>query len=153
LDRQGQEEFSKHFLVAFSGKSHVSSITNRRWINDFLSGRTRPGWVKVNETVLELAQAIKRQNWQKAADLLQEEMALRKKLTPEALIPITKKLVCQAERAGCGARFAGAGAGGSLWAIGKKKNIEYLGKKWKETLAPVKRAKVLDCRIDSAGVR
>jgi D-glycero-alpha-D-manno-heptose-7-phosphate kinase len=153
LDRKGQEEFSKHLLVAFSGKSHVSSTTNRRWIKDFLSGRTRPGWVKVNETVLQLAQAIKRQNWQKAADFLREEMALRKKLTPEALIPITKKLVGQAERAGCGARFAGAGAGGSLWAIGEKKNIERLGEKWRETLETVKSAKVLDCRIDSSGVR
>jgi D-glycero-alpha-D-manno-heptose-7-phosphate kinase len=152
LDRHGQKELSRRLLVAYSGKSHVSSTTNRRWIKDFLSGRTRPGWVKVNETVLQLAQAIKRQNWQKAADFLQEEMALRKELTPEALIPITKKLVGQAERAGCGARFAGAGAGGSLWAIGGKKNIERLGEKWKETLVPVKGAKVLDCGIDSAGV-
>ncbi len=83
---------------------------------------------------------------------MQEEMALRKELTPEALIPITKKLVGQAERAGCGARFAGAGAGGSLWAIGGKKNIERLGEKWKETLVPVKGAKVLNCGIDPAGV-
>jgi len=153
LDRQGQKELSRRLLVAYSGKSHVSSTTNRRWIKDFLSGRTRSGWVKVNETVLQLAQAIKRQNWRKAADLLREEMALRKELTPEALIPVTKKLVGQAERAGCGARFAGAGAGGSLWAIGGKKNIERLGEKWKETLAPVKGAKVLDCGIDPVGVR
>ncbi len=152
LDRQGQKELSKRLLVAYSGKSHVSTTTNRKWIKDFLSGRTRAGWIKVNETVLQLAQAIKRQNWQRAADFLQEEMALRQELTPEALIPTTKKLVGQAEHTGCGARFAGAGAGGSLWAIGGTKNIERLGKKWKETLAPVKGAKVLDCKIDFKGV-
>jgi D-glycero-alpha-D-manno-heptose-7-phosphate kinase len=153
LDRKGQAEFSKRLLVAYSGKSHVSTTTNRRWIRDFLSGRTRSGWVKVNETVLRIARAIGKQNWQRAADLLGEEMALRRKLTPEALIPITKKLVGQAERAGCGARFAGAGAGGSLWAVGGMKNITRLRKVWTETLAPVKGAKVLDCEIDSAGVR
>jgi len=153
LDRQGQKGLSRHLLVAYSGKSHVSSTTNRRWIKDFLSGRTRPGWVKVNKTVLQLAQAVKRQDWQKAADLLQEEMALRKELTPEALIPVTKKLVGQAERAGCGAKFAGAGAGGSVWAIGGTKNIERLGKKWEGTLGSIKGARVLDCGIDPVGVR
>jgi D-glycero-alpha-D-manno-heptose-7-phosphate kinase len=153
LDRQGQVELSNRLLVAYSGRSHVSSNTNRRWIKDFLSCRTRQGWVKVNETVLRLAGAIKKRNWKKAADLLQEEMALRRKLTPEALIPITSKLVRQAEHNGCGARFAGAGAGGSLWAIGRLRNIERLRKTWEVALAPVKGAKILDCGIDSAGVR
>ena len=153
LDRKGQREFSKHLLVAYSGKSHISSITNRKWTQDFLSGRTRAGWIKVNEIVHQLAIAIKRLDWKQAAGLLQEEMALRRTLTPEALIPITERLGAQAEREGCGARFAGAGAGGSIWALGEIKNIRRLRKIWEETLETVRDARVLDCEVDPHGVR
>jgi len=152
LDREGQKELSKHLLVAYSGKSHISSTTNRKWIEDFLSGRTRSGWVKVNEIVYNLARAIKKLDWGRAAGFLQEEMALRRELTPEALIPIIEKMVGQAEHAGCGSRFAGAGAGGSLWAIGETGDIQRLKKVWGKTLAPVKEARILDCEVDPHGV-
>jgi D-glycero-alpha-D-manno-heptose-7-phosphate kinase len=153
LDREGQKELSKHLLVAYSGKSHISSTTNRKWIKDFLSGRTRPGWVRVNEIVYKLARAINKLDWSRAAGFLQEEMALRRELTPEALIPIIEKMVGQADQAGCGSRFAGAGAGGSLWAIGETGEIQRLKKVWGKTLTPVKEARILDCEVDPHGVR
>ncbi|MCP4668751.1 MAG: galactokinase [Deltaproteobacteria bacterium] len=153
LDRGGQKAFSRRLLVAYSGKRHISSRTNRDWIKGFLSGRTRAGWVKVNEIVHLLARAIHEQDWAGTADLLREEMTLRKNLTPEALTPVTVELVRQAEQAGCGARFAGAGAGGSIWALGKEENIQRLRKMWEGTLAPVRGAKVLHCQVDPLGVR
>lgn len=152
LDRKGQKELSSRLLVAYCGKAHVSMHTNRSWIRDFLEGGTRSGWIKANEIVKKLAPAIKQQNWKLAAGLLQEEMAVRKEITPEALIPITSKLVELAEKAGCGARFAGAGAGGSLWALGEIENIRRLRKIWEETLAPIRGAQVLDCAVDPVGV-
>lgn len=153
LDRKGQTELSRHLLVAYSGKSHVSSRTNRNWIKDFLSGMTRKGWCRANEIVRDLALSLQEQDWKRAAGFLKAEMALRKKLTPEALIPVTAKLVKQAESAGCGARFAGAGAGGSLWALGDMENIRGLKKRWEKTVVPIKGAKVLDCEVDPTGVR
>jgi len=153
LDKKGQREFSRHLLVAYSGKSHISLRTNRKWIKDFLSGETRAGWIKVNGIVHQLAESIKAQNWKRAANLIKEEMILRRELTPDALIPITKNLADQAEHAGCGARFAGAGAGGSIWALGRIKDIQKLKKLWEDTLAPIKGAKILDCKVDSTGVR
>lgn len=153
LNRKGQAEFSECILVAYSGKSHTSLRINNNWIKDFLSGRTRSGWIKANQIVNNLARAIEGQNWRQAAGLLQEEMRLRKELTPEALIPITEKLVDQAIRSGCGARFAGAGAGGSVWALGDMENIQRLKEIWTNTLATVRGAKVLKCGIDPAGVK
>lgn len=153
LDRRGEKEFSKRLLVAYSGKSHVSATTNRKWIEDFLNGRTREGWIHVNEIVHQIAKAIKRQDWGQVALGLQEEMALRKMLTPEALIPITDKLIDQAGRVGFGARFSGAGAGGSIWAIGPMKNLEELRHLWTDTLKPVKKAGILHCEIDPIGVK
>ena len=152
LDQQGQKALSDRMLVAYSGTSHVSSRINRNWIRGFLSGKTRQGWIRVNEIVLDLAVAVKKENWAGAAGLVQEEMALRKRLTPEALIPVTSRLVRDAEKAGCGARFAGAGAGGSLWAIGDKKDIERLRERWASTIATIKGAEILDCQVDPAGV-
>jgi D-glycero-alpha-D-manno-heptose-7-phosphate kinase len=153
LDRKGQRELSEHLLVAYSGKTHISSRTNRQWTGNFLSGRTRAEWIRVNELVHHLAEAIRMRQWNRAADLLKQEMSLRKAITPEALTPLTGKLVLQAERTGCGARFAGAGAGGSLWALGEAENIRRLREKWNATLEPIKDALILDCAIDPSGVR
>jgi D-glycero-alpha-D-manno-heptose-7-phosphate kinase len=153
LDREGRKELSMRLLVAYSGKSHTSFRTNHQWVKDFLSGKTRPGWIKANEIVRQLGEAIKTWDWNRAATLLREEMCIRREITPEALTLFTKRLIEEAEDAGCGARFAGAGAGGSLWAMGKIERISHLKEMWGATLAQMKDAKILDCNIDAAGVR
>ena len=152
LDRHGQRQISKHLLVAYSGKSHVSARTNRKWIKDFLSGVTRAEWIRVNEIVSLLARAIREKDYDQAAGFLRKEMAIRRQITPEALIPITAELVDRAESLGCGARFAGAGAGGCLWALGDKEKIYELKKIWKKILEPIKGAEVLNCVVDPKGV-
>jgi D-glycero-alpha-D-manno-heptose-7-phosphate kinase len=153
LDKEGQKELSSRILVAYSGMSHISSRTNRKWIKDFLSGRTRQGWIEANRLVQRLGEAVRKKDWPMAAHLLNKEMQLRKSLTPEALIPLTEKLLDQAERLKCGARFAGAGAGGSVWALGPQQKIKSLRKKWQETLRSERGAKILSCQVDGSGVR
>lgn len=152
-DREGNRELSEHLLVAYSGKSHVSARVNQAWIKDFLSGKTRAGWVRVNEVVKALGPSIQRKAWKEGARLLREEMALRREITPGALIPITDRLIRQAEEAGCGARFTGAGAGGSVWALGEKGNVDALRQIWQEALDSVKGAALLPCGVDPDGVR
>jgi len=153
LDREGQKALSGRLLVAYSGKRHTALRTNRRWIKDFLSGRTRSGWLKVNETVQRFGRAIAAGDWNRAAAHIREEMAVRKEITPEALNPTAVDLIEKAEDAGCGARFTGAGAGGSLWAIGDRPQIETLRVLWQNRLAGIKGAAILDCRVDASGVR
>jgi D-glycero-alpha-D-manno-heptose-7-phosphate kinase len=153
LDRKGQEELSDRLLVAFSGKSHVSTRINQGWLDGFLSGKTRAGWIEANGIVRRLAQALADRKWDQAASLLREEMAVRRDITPDALIPVTTKLIQQAEQAGCGARFTGAGAGGSVWALGEKIRIQDLKSIWKLRLAPIRGAGILDCTVDPRGVR
>lgn len=152
-DKGGQKEISQRLLVAFSGKRHVSSRINRGWIKDYLSGKTREGWLDANRVVLGLGEAIKKRRWSEAAGLLKAEMTIRKKITPDALIPLTEKLIRQAEQRGCGARFAGAGAGGSVWALGEIDSINDLRAIWETTLEPISGASVLECVVDPAGVR
>jgi galactokinase/mevalonate kinase-like predicted kinase len=153
LDRKGQRDLSERLLVAFSGKSHVSARINQGWLEGFLSGKTRAGWIEANRIVRRLTQALDHRKWDQAAGLLREEMALRRDITPDALIPVTDRLIRQAEEAGCGARFAGAGAGGSVWALGEKRRIAELRTIWRSTLEPVRGAGILDCAVDPRGVR
>ena len=153
LGRKGQEALSRHLLVAYSGKTHASGRINRSWVRGFLSGETRSGWLEVNRIVHKLGNALRDEDWSQAAGLLREEMAVRREITPEALIPITQRLVDQAEMLGCGARFAGAGAGGSLWAVGASERISRLKAEWEKTLAPIRGAIVLECEIDPCGVQ
>ncbi len=111
------------------------------------------GWIEANYIVKSLAKAIKDREWNHAAGLLRDEMAIRRDITPDVLIPITSKLIDLAEDTGCGARFAGAGGGGSVWALGEPHRIRRLRKIWETALAPVKGAGILDCAIDHVGVR
>ena len=153
LDQKGLEALSNHILVAYSGKSHVAARTNHQWVNDFLSGKTRSGWIKANGAVHSFAQAIQARDWDQAAFFLREEMALRREITPEALDDVTEKMVTTAESVGCGGRFAGAGAGGSVWALGKRANMDELRQKWQKLLIPIKDAKILNAGVDAEGVR
>ena len=153
LSGEGLEALSNHILVAYSGKSHVAAQTNGQWVNDFLSGKTRSGWIKANGAVHSFARAVQGGDWHQAAFFLREEMALRREITPEALDDVTETLVAAAETAGCGGRFAGAGAGGSVWALGGEANIRALGRKWRELLMPIRDAQILDAGIDSSGLR
>lgn len=152
LNRSGQRDLSEHILLAYSGTSHVSSRMNQAWIKDFLSGKTRAGWVKVNDVVKNLSRLMEKKAWKEAANLLREEMAVRREITPDALIPITEQLIRQAEDAGCGARFTGAGAGGSVWALGEKERIDKLRNLWRDSLRQVKGAGLLNCEVDPNGV-
>ena len=153
LDSHGRRQLSDRLLVAYSGIRHNSSRINRQWVNDFLSGKTRNGWEKVNAIVQDLGEAIRHQDWREAALFLRKEMALRKEITPDALMPLTEILINEAEDLGCGARFAGAGGGGAIWALGEREKIKKLKKRWASTLGPIKGGKILDCTIDSLGVK
>lgn len=152
MDAGGCREFSNCLLVAHSGRDHDSGSVNRGWVQAFLSGRTRSGWIKANRSVHGLARALTARDWGKAAECLREEMAVRREITPDALIPETSALIEAAEAEGCGARFAGAGAGGAVWAVGPHDLIAVLGSRWAEVLKPMKGGRLLDCRIDSRGV-
>ena len=153
LDRKAQREMTEHFVLAYSGKSHVSTRINRSWINDFLSSKTRAGWIQANEVVKRFGNALRGENWKEAAGLLMEEMKIRREITPDALTPLTERLIQQAEAAGCGARFTGAGGGGCVWAVGERGPVDDLKKGWKALLSSVKGGGLLDCRVDSEGVR
>jgi len=143
---------SQRLLVAYSGKTHSSTAINRKWLGDFLSGKTTMGWIEANKMAHRFARALDVGDWDECAKCIRKEMAIRMEITPEAAVPETSLLIEQAESAGCGARFAGAGAGGVVWAIGPKKRINELREVWEQTLARIKGGRLLECRVEGKGV-
>ncbi len=152
LDSSGIKRLSERILVAFSGKWHVSAMTNRIWMKNFLEGKTRNGWLEANAVIRELISSVKAMEWQEAVRLLREEMKIRKKITPDAIIRETSDLINEAVKSGCAARFAGAGAGGSVWALGEPSDIDRLRNRWERNLSGIKGAHLLRCSVDPKGV-
>jgi D-glycero-alpha-D-manno-heptose-7-phosphate kinase len=58
-----------------------------------------------------------------AARALSNEFELQSKLMPQVLPDGDKVLVKTANEGGCGAKIAGHGGGGCIWAIGTKDSI------------------------------
>ncbi len=152
LDNAGCNELSPHLLIAYSGEVHNSVEINLKWTANFHSAKNRDKWVELIQHVDEFADSIKHKNWGKAISALRKEMRIRMQITPECMIPLTKKLLHTANQAGCAARFAGAGGGGCFWALGELKDIEKLTGIWECILPKNNGARLLNNKIAEQGV-
>ncbi len=151
-NQQDLNEFNDHLLIAYCGIPHVSKDINKQWVDAFIQGKTTAVFEKIVEITKEFFQAVKTRNFGLAGELMVQETRLRLEMTPEVLDKTGKKLFERAVALNCGARFTGAGGGGCLWAIGEKEKISDLTIDWKNLLAPVEDAKILDTQIDTNGI-
>ena len=126
---------------------------NRLWIERFLAATTRSRWIELNEVVNRFASHVREQNWREAAKALRNEVAIRKEITPEAFTPTIIRMIEESEKCGCGARFAGAGGGGTVWAVGEVYEIERLRETWTDILKDTENGRMLECALDPIGVR
>jgi D-glycero-alpha-D-manno-heptose-7-phosphate kinase len=144
--------FEKHLLLAFCGRTHESAKVNRKWVKQFLSGKYRKQWVEIITCTQGCADAIISGDLARAAGWMSKETAIRRQMTPEVLDTVGNKLVSEALTCNCGARFAGAGGGGCIWALGRAEDINNLRARWQQVLAAVPSARLLRTEIDSQGV-
>ena len=147
-----ENAFNSNILVAYCGIPHVSKDINKQWVKSFIAGSTRQTFKEIAVLTKDFCEAIKLRNFGLAADLMNRETQLRLGMTPDVLDNTGKKLFEKAKLSNCGARFAGAGGGGCLWAIGKKKDIEMLKPVWQDTLTPVAHAQILDTKVENKGI-
>ncbi len=145
-------ELNEHILVAYCGIPHESKDVNSRWVRSFINGDSRASFSRIAELVTQFTAAVRQKNFGLCADLMNRETRLRMELTPDVLDNTGKKLFEKAKNMNCGARFAGAGGGGCVWAIGEKEDIERLRPVWCRVLEPVPDAAVLDTQIDRNGI-
>jgi len=144
--------FENRLLLAYCGRQHVSAEVNSRWIRQFMAGKNRTRWIEIIGCTRGFADAVSRGDISGAADWMNRETAIRRRMTPDVLDPVGKALVRAALDFNCGARFTGAGGGGCIWAIGHEEKIEALRERWHNLLSRVPSARLLAAGIDSRGV-
>ncbi|MBU2622096.1 MAG: galactokinase [Proteobacteria bacterium] len=144
--------FEKNLILAYCGVPHESKNINSRWINRFVSGKNRNLWDDIVMCTGKFVEAVSNRNFQDAAFFMNEETAIRRKMTPDVLDSIGRMLIISAVKNNCGARFTGAGGGGCIWAIGEAGDIEKLKKKWEYILLKRKKAGLIEVKPDYRGV-
>jgi len=152
LPKRRHKDLEKHLLLAYCGQPHESKNINRRWVDQFLAGKFRNFWVEIVACTRQFISHLADRNFMKAAELMNRETAIRRKLTPDVLDEIGVQLVKAAVAHHCGARFTGAGGGGCIWALGDIKHIDSLKPIWEEILSFENEGRLLDVRIDSQGL-
>jgi D-glycero-alpha-D-manno-heptose-7-phosphate kinase len=145
--------FQKHLLLAYVGIPHESKDINAKWVRQFVSGKFREDWLKIVASTKKFIDALSRNNYKGAIVAMNRETAIRRKMTPDVLDPLGDRLVDEAVRHGCAARFTGAGGGGCIWALGSPADIDRLRPIWQEILGSRRGAGLLDTRIDTRGVQ
>jgi len=152
LPKRSHKDLEKHLLVAYCGRPHASKDINSRWVNQFLSGKFRDFWAEIVACTRQFVSHLADRNYMKAAELMNRETAIRRKMTPDVLDEIGVQLMKAAVAHDCGARFTGAGGGGCIWALGDVKNIDSLRPIWEEILSSENEGRLLDIKIDSRGL-
>ena len=152
VKKREHERFKKHLLLAYCGIPHESKQVNQIWVDQFMAGRFRDQWIEIIECTRGFADAVMGGEIKAAVHWMNRETAIRRRMTPDVLDPVGKQLVADAKRYACGARFAGAGGGGCIWALGEIRDIESLRVRWRSILSKHSTAKLLSVDIASKGL-
>ncbi len=147
-----RNELNDHLLVAYCGIPHESKDVNGKWVKTFKNGSAVATFERISGLTQDFAAAMADGQYRQAGVLMNKEMKLRQGLTPEVLDTTGKKLFDSALQFDCGARFAGAGGGGCLWAVGQKEDINALAKDWQRILDDIPGAGILDTKVDPEGI-
>jgi D-glycero-alpha-D-manno-heptose-7-phosphate kinase len=141
-----------HLLLAYGGRPHVSRDVNGRWVRGFLAGRHREEWKEILRCTRAFAGALAAEDFPEACRQMNRETNLRRSMTPDVLDGTGRRLVEEARRMGCAARFTGAGGGGCIWALGDGDGIEALRGAWGPILDSRPDARLLDAAVDRKGL-
>ena len=152
LPRRAHKDLERHLLLAYCGRPHASKDINGRWVDQFLAGKFRDFWAEIVVCTRLFVQHLAERNYTQAAELMNRETAIRRKMTPDVLDEIGVRLAQAAVANHCGARFTGAGGGGCIWALGAAKHIDSLRTIWEEILSSQNESRLLEVKIDSSGL-
>jgi len=141
-----------HVLIAYCGKPHASKDVNNRWVKQFIAGSHRRGWIEICSLTRKFIDAISEFNYKDAADCMNREVAIRRRMTPDVFDEIGEQLRTAAQENECGVRFTGAGGGGCVWALGELEDIDRVRGMWENIVRQRSDATLLDARIDNQGV-
>jgi D-glycero-alpha-D-manno-heptose-7-phosphate kinase len=153
IPRRGLGRLEAHLLVAYVGVPHASSDINGRWVRQFVSGKCRVEWAEIAACAQRFAHLLRQGHYSAAAAVMNREMDIRRRMTPDVIDRLGGSLTAAARRQGCGARFSGAGGGGCLWALGEADAVAGLKPLWQQRLAERRGACLLEAKVARQGLR
>jgi D-glycero-alpha-D-manno-heptose-7-phosphate kinase len=153
IGRKFHKSLAQHMLLAYCGVPHQSKDINGLWVKQFLAAQYREQWIKIVHITKKFIDAMVRKNYIEASAAMNNEVKLRRQMTPGVFDKMGRNLVAAAVQSSCGARFAGAGGGGCVWALGEAADINRLKPVWQGLLAEKKGAGLLEVDIDSEGLK
>jgi D-glycero-alpha-D-manno-heptose-7-phosphate kinase len=152
LTKRDYGVLESRFLLAYCGVPHESRDVNSKWVRQFVAGKERSLWAEIVTTTKAFVEALRVKDWASAVHAMNKEVEIRRKMTPEVIDELGEALINSALSHCCGARFTGAGAGGCIWALGEKDDIQRLRLGWTDILSQRQDAGLLDCRVDPKGL-
>lgn len=145
---------SERILVAYVGKSHDSNDVNSKQVTDFLAGKNRDKWFRINDIANEFALALQQSDWETAGKLIDEETQIRCSIVPSRITNVGEKLQAICKEMNIGFATAGSGNGGCVWALAQTPDqISELSKLWEQTLKDVQTAQILPVEVDPTGLK
>ncbi|MBA2881683.1 D-glycero-alpha-D-manno-heptose-7-phosphate kinase [Desulfosalsimonas propionicica] len=146
-------EINANLLVAYCGVPHESKDINGTWIRRFLDGHDRPQWQQIVAATSEFVEAFAHGDMAAAAGWMNRETELRRRITPHVVDEVGAALIEAAKEQNCGARFAGAGGGGCLWALGPAGAIASLRPQWEAIVSGRPDGDILGACVAAEGLR
>jgi D-glycero-alpha-D-manno-heptose-7-phosphate kinase len=143
---------NERFVLAFCGRQHASADVNGIWVSRFLEGKDRDLWTRMCGLSRRFCGAVEARATAEAVSVMEEELGLRREMTPEVLDPAMRLVIDAARREGCGARFTGAGGGGCVWALGEPEAVRRTRSAWAGLLADISEGGLLEASVDGEGL-
>ncbi len=152
LPKKDYGTLEERLLVAYCGVPHESRDINGKWLRGFIGGKDRRRWMEIVGYTRAFVKALNIKDWTSAVQAMNNEVEIRRQMTPEVFDDMGNALVEKARAHDCAARFTGAGGGGCLWALGTKAGIKALRPAWTAVLSKRDGACMLDSKVDRKGL-
>lgn len=144
--------FDESICIVYLGSAHDDpSITTQR-IERFIDATARSYWVDIIPAVRDFATSVANGDWNAAAKAVNREVDIRHRSGSSPISEDAWKFVYAARSKGCGARHAGRGGGGCLWAIGDPAQIRIVNAEWSELCLNDPASHMLESSASTLGV-
>jgi len=143
LGKKFIKELQNNLVLVYTGKTHLSSSTNKRSIENLKAGKNNKNLLKIKAIAQEIKSALLKRDLNKFKNLLNEETIERAKLHKQMVPPHVRNFIRLGMRnGGKAAKICGSGNGGSILFLGNKEKLKEKFKK-----------KVIDFKFDFTGLK
>jgi len=138
------KKFEEKLVLVYTGKPHFSGNTNKSMMDNLKKGKNTKNLIRIRDIAKGMRDALKKEDLDKFAKLMNEETGERKKLHHGIVGPRLQSFIDKGFKNGAnGAKVCGSGGGGSVlfFTDERKKLIKVFGKN------------VIDFKFDFGGLK